>query len=251
MKNVINTVIWVVLFLLLLPSSIAVASWNSLPGMRLFGVKLAMEQALVAVSPSAEMKGSLQIHYTQRRFAEAQKLLANETSAKGLVYLDSQVRVTKQQIVAATDPVVKRDLAQKYIVALQTVSTQLEEQKQVAVANAPREIPTAVSQPTPTPFAPTPTAVIVLTQKITIAPKSPPSVVPTPTPPPTVPQISGVEPPVTESIVVSITTSQQEIHQTIEDMQKISDESEHESNGQKAKEENKGNTNENKAKGKD
>jgi hypothetical protein len=239
MKNVINTVMWVVLFLFLLPSSLAVASWNSLPGTRLFGVKLAMEQALVVVSPSAEMKGSLQIHYTQRRFAEAQTLLTDQTSAKGLVYLDSQVRVTKQQIVAATDPVVKRDLAQKYIVALQTVSTQLEEQKQVAVA--------AVSQPTPTPVPPTPTAVIQPTQKVTLAPMIKPSVPTlTPTPTPSVPSIGGVQPPTPESIVVSITTSQQEINQTIEDMQKISDEFEHGNNDKSVKQENKGNTNENK-----
>ncbi|KKW09659.1 MAG: hypothetical protein UY49_C0041G0013, partial [Microgenomates group bacterium GW2011_GWC1_49_7] len=117
---------------------------------RLFAVKLFMEQALVRIVPTAEAKGTLQIAYTERRFSEAKRLLADQSSVLGLSYLKNQVDGTKDTILQAKNPAVKRELAQKYVVKLREVNSQLEEQKQIAVQTRP---PTK-STPTPTPASP-------------------------------------------------------------------------------------------------
>src|SRR5258706_15313391 len=98
MNKTVNTILWVILFIFLLPSSLAIASWNSLPGSDLYAVKLAMEQALVFVTPSVQAKGDLQIAYTERRFSDAKRLLADQASVQGLSYLDTQVVTTKNAI---------------------------------------------------------------------------------------------------------------------------------------------------------
>src|SRR5690348_4383980 len=115
MNKVVNTIIWVVLFILLLPSSLAIASWNSLLGSHLFSVKLSMKQSFVIVIHGAQSKGDLQIAYTERRFSEAKRLLSDQTSVTGLSYLNSQVAVTKNAILTTSDPVVKKQLAIKYV----------------------------------------------------------------------------------------------------------------------------------------
>ncbi len=159
MNKFLNSVLWSVLFILLLPSSLAVASWNSLPGSQLFRVKLFMEQALVLIVPTAQAKGDLQIAYTERRFSEAKRLLADRTSVQGLSYLDSQIGVTKDAILSTKDPVVKKQLAQKYVATLREVKVELQQQKEVLAPEPTRPVPTSrpTEQPTPTP-TPTSTA---------------------------------------------------------------------------------------------
>lgn len=171
MSKTLNTVIWVILFILIVPSSLIVASWNSLPGSHLFQFKLFAEQSLVTIVPNDAAKGSLQIAFTQRRFDDAKKLLADNTSGSGLSYLDTQITTTKQAIVATSDPVVKRQLAQKYIAALQDVNTQLEAQKQVVQASntAPRvPTPGKTGQGTGITPAPAPVQQIIIQQQTVV-----------------------------------------------------------------------------------
>jgi len=216
-SKTVNTIIWVVLFLLLFPSSLAVASWNSLPGSRLFQVKLVMEQGLVFIVPSAQAKGDLQIAYTSRRLSEAKQLITSGSSVQGLSYLDNQVNVTKQAILATRDPVVKRQLAQKYVASLRDVSSQLEEQKQIAVASAPeiRETDTAVYVPPPTPtstpYVPPPGGLSQGTY-----PTTRPTYEPTPTPflpYPTTHKFTKIE------IVESLGSSKENIDDAIEEIE--------------------------------
>src|SRR3990170_1229687 len=77
------------------PTVLIVASWNSLPGSGMYRVKLGLEQALLlVVSPSYATRGALQVKYTERRFAESTRLLADQASIEGLPYLEKQVAVT-------------------------------------------------------------------------------------------------------------------------------------------------------------
>lgn len=229
MNKTVNTVVWIILFIFLIPSSLAVASWNSLPGSRLFATKLFMEQALVFVIPSAQAKGNLQIAYTERRFSEANRMLADQSSVQGLSYLDTQVNTTKDAILATSDPVVKRELATKYLATLRSVSTQLEQEKQIAVANAPvrtvTRAPTrtvVVTQQTTTRVTQTTTVSQQRVQETTVTTlpsPPPPSPVPTSfTPPPAV-----TAPPTSEQVVVSIGTSTDHVNKAIDEMKKISE----------------------------
>jgi hypothetical protein len=211
MNKTVNTIVWVALFLFLLPSSLAVASWNSLPGTTLFTTKLFMEQALAFVVPTAQAKGDLQIMYTERRFTEAKHMIVGNSSAKGLSYLDDQVQVTRQAIVNAPSPVVKKQLAQKYIVALQDVSTQLEQQRQIAYTQAPQVVERTVVH----------TTNVYVTNVVYVNPTATPA--PTPTPSPTSTPQTQTTPAEAEHIIASITTSQEHISETITQMQQIAD----------------------------
>lgn len=220
MNRTLNMVLWVVLFILILPSSLAVASWNSLPGSNLFSVKLFMEQALVFVVPTAQAKGTLEIAYTKRRFSEANRLLSDQSSVQGLSYLNSQIDTTKQAILATNDPVVKKQLAQKYIATLQTVNMQLEQTKQLAQANSPagtaaQPTATPTPRPTPTPYNPTTVGRPVATQQ----PATPtPTPTEEPTPTPSGPPPSGPPP----DVVGGINDTQNNINQTIGEMEGLS-----------------------------
>jgi len=185
-----------------------------------------MEQALVFVVPSAQAKGDLQIAYTSRRFSEAKELITRDSSVQGLTYLDSQVKVTKQAILATRDPVVKRQLTQKYVASLRDVSTQLEEQKQIAVATAPRGAPDAYVPPptaTPTPeLTPTPASTRIAESTRGGPTPTPtqtrkPTREPTPTPyfpPPTIPPVNVGD---------SISQTQKNIEDAIEELEDESD----------------------------
>ncbi len=227
MNKVFNTVLWVILFILLLPSSLAIASWNSLPGSRLFTTKLFMEQALVFLIPSTQVKGDLQIAYTERRFSEAKRLLSDKTSVQGLSYLDSQVDVTKDQILKAKDPVVKQQLAQKYVAKLREVNTQLEEQKQIAQSALAPAVSTATPTPvptrTPTPTPATPTRETTAPRLSTPTPTS----TPMPTPTPFIPPPSAA--PSTNDVVSQIDQTQDKIDKVIHDIEKETEE--HENRG--------------------
>lgn len=217
MNKTVNTVLWVVLFLFLLPSSLAIASWNSLPGSRLFTTKLFMEQALVVVVPNEQVKGNLQITYTERRLSEATRMIADQTSVRGLSYLDNQVDKTRDAILEAKDPVVKRELAQKYVARLRDVNTQLEQQKQImqsytpsgaapVVPRAPASTQTPKPTPTPAHYIPPP-----------VIPPSGVGIVSTRTPAPT-PFVPPVETP-SENIEDSISSTQENIQETIEEIE--------------------------------
>ena len=159
------------------------------------------------VVPTDQAKGTLQIAYTEQRFSEANRMLADQASVTGLAYVDSQVNTTKQAILATNDPVVKQQLAQKYIADLQTESTQLEQQKQLAQTVTPA--PTPIPTPTPSPMPPVVTSqpkVVILTPTLT------PTPTPSPTPQPVTTAVSATTSP---DVVGSIDKTQQNINQAI------------------------------------
>lgn len=226
-----DNAVWIILFLLLVPSAFAIASWNSLPGSGLFRIKLTMEQALVFLVPSVEAKGNLQIAFTERRFSEAKRLISDQTSVQGLSYLDNQVDVTKQAILTTRDPALKRQLAQKYVTSLRDVSSQLEQQKQIAVASAPSGSRVSVTtgtneaQPvitraptlTPTPYVPPPPGALPVIQ---VTPTSTRAPTPTPFVPPPTTEIPATK----TEVIASISQSQQNMLEAIEQMQDQLDE---------------------------
>lgn len=173
MNKTVNTIVWVILFLLIIPSSLVVASWNSLPGSHLYQFKLFAEQALVTITPSDQAKGTLQIAYTQRRFDDAKRLLADNTSGSGLSYLDTQINTTRKAIVETPDPVVRKQLAQQYIAALRDVNTQLEAQKQVVQSSNTQPSVTHIPTPTRSVYTqatpiPTPQPQIIIQQQTVV-----------------------------------------------------------------------------------
>lgn len=216
MRAVFDKILWGALILLFGPTIMIVASWNSLPGDTLYRVKLGLERAMAAiVSPSYASSGTLQIKYTERRYAETKQLLASRQSIEGLPYLQQQIADTKKMIDNAPNKAAQVALAKQYINTLSSVSTDLEVQKQAVTTNPqpfsnnsnaanqphvqtnkqttatqPTQIPTATNSPTPIPTAtstPVPTTTPARSANSTAisAPHSPtigPTRIPTSTP---------------------------------------------------------------------
>ncbi|MBI5620449.1 hypothetical protein HY949_01590 [Candidatus Gottesmanbacteria bacterium] len=159
MREVIDKILWGTLIVLFGPTTMIVASWNALPGEPMYGVKIALEKAALTVaSPSYASSGTLQIKYTERRYAETKQLLASRQSIEGLPYLQQQIAETKKMIENAPNKASQVALAKQYINTLASVSTDLEAQKQSYVA--PRGIASAQRQPSanPPPTQSNPTA---------------------------------------------------------------------------------------------
>jgi len=134
MRRLLDFVSWGFLFAFFVPSVLIVASWYSLPGDMLYGTKLVLERAILTfASPSYAVESQLNIKYTERRFAENRRLLADRHSVVGLPYLEAQVAATKAVIYRAPTLQTKTHFAREYITTLQEVSLQLEQDKQAIV----------------------------------------------------------------------------------------------------------------------
>ena len=257
MKNILDKIIWIGLFVLFVPTSLVIASWNSLPGQLLFPVKLGLERTLlVLVSPSYEVSGELQIKYTERRFAEAQRLLADQNSVSGLPYLEQQVADAKTAIENAPNPAARQALATQYIATLTQVSGSLEEQKlaltqtannqgnpggssQAAETVTPAKIVTTTAQTQPGPVSVTPLPTPATTPSPTTrALPMDTHQNPTPTPVPTLTTIvstGSTTPPQNIVVAMQITQTQQQINQTIQDLQKSTGEDQNKHQDQQQK----------------
>lgn len=235
MRLILDKILWGTLIVLFGPSVMIVASWNALPGDNLYGVKLALERTALAIaSPSYATAGSLQIKYTERRFAEAKQLLASKQSIQGLPYLEQQIAETRKAIESAPDKTTQVALAKQYINTLTTVSTDLETQKQSITTTIspqsplPSEASAKEGQPTPI-HPPTATPAPVTTSDVKEVPTSEvkrPTPTPTSTPPPIqIAQITTTAPIPTRQAIVAlqIDQTQQDVNHTIAELQALVD----------------------------
>lgn len=229
---------WVILFVLLVPSTFAVTSWNSLPGTRLYGIRLAMENALLAVAPSHQAKGQLYASFTERGAKDATRVLSDSGSTVGLTYLSAHVNAAKENIQKTSDPQVRSQLAKQYIATLREANATLEQQKQLMT--------TGYSPPR------TPTPRLLSGGQPTSTPRRAPTRTPTPTP-------QAGEEPTPGDPIEEIEDAQDEIEDTIDELEDLSssptmgdddedkkDEGEKNKDKDKENNENKGNNNEDK-----
>ncbi len=214
---------WGFLLLFFIPTVLIMASWNALPGDTLYGTKLAFESALLAIAkPSLAASGSLSIKYTERRFSEAKQLLSNRNSVAGLAYVGRQVIETKTVIASAPPSATKQELVRTYLITLQNLSNELEQQKELAAGRAGQPLPaktggqTAVSFPSSA--AETPAAVVSGTG----AGQTSPSVSQNQTAPTGQAGSAAAQ---EGETVAEITQTQQTVDETIDELQKTMQES--------------------------
>lgn len=130
MNKVVDYVSWGFIAVFAAPTILIMASWSSLPGDTMYGVKRSFEQVLLTmVRPSYDAQASLNSHYTKRRLEEAKTLLASRQSSEGLSQLSAQVQATKVMIEKAPTVEKKREAAKQYITTLQGVSKELKAQQ--------------------------------------------------------------------------------------------------------------------------
>lgn len=139
MQKILDYLSWGFIAVFAAPTVLIMASWNSVPGDSMYGVKRMSEQALLAIArPSYDAQTTLSSQYTKRRMDEAKILLAKNKSSEGLSYLSQQVAATKLMIQNAPTREKKQEAAKKYIATLQSVSQELKAQQRVTTASVPR-----------------------------------------------------------------------------------------------------------------
>jgi len=108
-----------------------IVSWNTLPGDRLYPVKLILENvAIMLTSPSEVTRASLSVKFSERRFSEAARLFGSKQSILGLTYAIDQIGKTADIIAQTKDNKTRSDAASSYIATLETMQYQLEQQKE-------------------------------------------------------------------------------------------------------------------------
>lgn len=130
MNRNLNIFLWIVFFTLMAPSGMALASWNAVPGDNTYGIKLAMEKALLLViSPSSQLQSTTNFKLTERRMGEATKVLSGVHAKESLDNLTMQIEATRKSLNGITDEQAKKEAIAQYIQTLHEVTSQLEEQK--------------------------------------------------------------------------------------------------------------------------
>lgn len=218
-KKLTEIAIWLVLLVLFVPSGMAVASWNAVPGDYTYSWKISLEKGLLLVlKPSKTLQTSTQVVLTQRRFSEASKMLSGDKADVGLKNLTEQVHTTSQSIQSLSAGSSKTEFKQQYIAALTELNQKLEQEKKFhqgatsgttrtntgSVANLPRQN-TTTQVTGGTTIVQNTYVQNVIVQNVTATPA---------------PGTTIVTPPATENTVANeITNTQEEIQQTIEELQ--------------------------------
>ncbi len=179
MQKLVDNALWIISLFFIIPTILIMASWNSYPGEPMYGVKLALEKTLLFfVKPSYAAEASLNVVYTERRFAEAKTLLANDQSAKGLSYLSQQITSTTAVIDRAPNQETQKKIATEYVAKLKEVNSTLEEQKQIVNSKiySPEVSPVPTTKPVTVAIAVIPTTKPVVSA-IAVLPTTKPSAV--------------------------------------------------------------------------
>ncbi len=151
-KKVIETAIWLTLMVLFVPSGMAVASWNAVPGDLTYSWKTGLEKGLLLVlKPSKTLQTSTQVALTQRRFEEVSKMLQENEAQVGLKNLSDQVETTSNSIQSLSAGSSKTQFTMQYIEALTELNQKLEQEKKRHQGSSYKPRATARKPGTPAP----------------------------------------------------------------------------------------------------
>ena len=171
LRQTVNLVTLTFAFLLLAPTALILASWNSLPGDSLYSSKRSLEKlALGLLSPNYQVQSSLHTKLITRRLEEADLTIDKKSSSQGLEELKAQLVLAQTQVNAAPTPAAKQQASQQLVTALAQTQVRLETKKQTLIAAVPPQVvtPTIVRETvrtiyvTPLPTTPSPTLTPVI-----------------------------------------------------------------------------------------
>ncbi|MBI2065991.1 hypothetical protein HYT60_00585 [Candidatus Woesebacteria bacterium] len=184
------------------PSFLILVSWNALPGDTLYGLKTGLEDIALILTIRTPLASAFSLNFTERRFAEANKLLAKKGSTVGYTLLVAGARETQTIIVDQKDT----QKAEELIANIEVYQARIEEKK-LAIATQPTAIlppqqPPATALPTPTQTAQLDTLTPATAVQVTAPIASPPPA------------------PSTEAIIEDLETANQELEEIKEEIKK-------------------------------
>lgn len=161
MKKFFNTFLTVFAIVFAIPSFLILISWNSLPGEFLYPLKTSLEDVALAITVRTPIASAFSINFTQRRFSEANRLLAKNGSTLGYSLLVTEASESKEIILGQNDTTKAQELSDK----IEEYKKNIEEKK-LALQTQPQAIlpspkPTGVATPTPAVVTPEPVDEIV------------------------------------------------------------------------------------------
>lgn len=192
MKTWLDAALTAIAIIFFVPAALILASWNALPGDTLYSTKTAFEKVALAITIKTPLSTMLSLNFTDRRFSEANRLLAKDGSTLGYTLLVTQATQSKDIIVGKQDVKQAAVLIQNienYQKSIAEKQTVLATQPSAVVPSSvtgstvvtaptirpiaiptplptPVAIPPASNVPTPVPFIPTPTPVPVVATPI-------------------------------------------------------------------------------------
>ncbi|MCJ7805058.1 DUF5667 domain-containing protein [Patescibacteria group bacterium] len=177
MKTFFDAFLTSIAILLAVPAVLILASWNALPGEALYTTKTSFEKVALAVTIKTPLASMLSLNFTDRRFGEANRLLAKEGSTLGYTLLVTQASQSKDIIVG------KQDVKQAAVLVqnIENYQKSIAEKKAVLATQPSAVVPSSVtgSAPVATPYVPT---VAPFIPTSTPAPSAAPAAATEPTP---------------------------------------------------------------------
>ncbi len=146
MRDFLGSLITALALVLLIPTTLILVSWNALPGERLYGLKRGLENVAFALTKDTPIATAFSLKFTDRRFSEANILLAQKGSTIGYRLLVAEAKKTKDVIVEKNDTQSAAQLVQNIETYQKTIV-----EKKLALETQPVVIPvpTQVTSATP------------------------------------------------------------------------------------------------------
>ena len=150
---ILSKIFWWSVAILTIPTTLMLVSWNAVPGDSTYKIKVGLEQVILGAAPSPNLKSTLQIKYTEKRFNEVQKVLSTSHASESLDNFNNQLIASENSVKEIKNTEEKKIQTQNLIKTLEDVSQKIEQESQSY------STPTVVVTPNPTnvPTAPIPT----------------------------------------------------------------------------------------------
>jgi len=148
LKVILTGIFWGSVAIFAIPTSLILISWDAAPGDSTYNLKVGLEKAILGAAPSSNLKSTLQIKYTERRFNEVQKVISTSHASESLNNFDNQLIASVNSIKEIKSVEEKSIQAQNLISTLEKVSQKIEQEEQILQPS--RTIPTVTSRPLPT-----------------------------------------------------------------------------------------------------
>lgn len=196
-KTILTGFILGIILILFIPSGLILASWNAVPGDSTYSIKVGLEKAILGITPSDNLKTTLEIKYTERRFSEVEKLINTNTSKTtktsnsklvntSLANLTNQAIASKNSLQKIQNKEEKTVQTENLIATLEAISLKMEEKKQDLNTNdeptKTTQAPTKKPSPTPTKNDDQESIPIQTSIVLTSTPAPTATSIPTPTP---------------------------------------------------------------------
>jgi len=156
-KTILTGFVLGLILILFIPVTLILASWNAVPGDSIYSVKVGLEKAILGITPSDNLKTTLEIRYTERRFSEVEKIISSNTNKQDENLNESLTNLTNQAIASKNSLQKSQNIEEKtvqkeaLIATLESISVKIEEKKQISNTNPnPTKVPTKIPTKTPT-----------------------------------------------------------------------------------------------------